>query len=435
MPEDSVPHRALVVSTHQTTEGETPLIRRNESTRVLLSAGTRRIALAGLVLLLSLFFVRTYTRVYQPEVGWTKLIVFGKVFADDAIPRLQRNAHYFDPTPGGRFGYDGQFYAQLAIDPSLRDPAFLRALDNPVYRARRIGLPAIAFCLGWGEPKRILQAYALSNLLFWFVFLGALIVLLRPWTGKPLLCLSGAALSWGVVASMERSLVDLPAAAFIFTGVVLSSWGGYAALAAAALTRETSIIAAFGMLDPRNPWNLTDWRRRLGMLAVALVPSVAWFMYVRHQLQSGQSAIGATQNFSLPLVAMGERFAAGWTEIARNGFIGGPGHSPVWFLYADLRLHALLTIATLFFQGLFLCLRPSWQSPVWRIGAGYLLLCAVLGAAVWDETSAAARVMIPLTTCFYLLLARERPGWWFWTFFVLGSLSVPYAVHDFWTLS
>ena len=435
MAEDQTSRRVLIISTYRVAEAETPPTPPGKSSRILLITDVRNIALASVVLILSLFYLRDYARIYQPEFGWTKLIMFGKVFADNAIPRVQRNDPYLDPTPERSSGYDGQFYAQLAIDPSLKDPAFPWALDNPVYRARRIGLPAIAFCLGWGKPRWVLQVYALSNLLFWFLFVGALTVLLRPWTGKQLLCFSGAALSWGVIESMERSLVDLPSAAFIFAGLVLGSWGSYGAMAAAALTRETSLIAAVGVLDVRNLRSLADWMRRVGMLAIAIVPLAIWFAYVHHQLQGGQSAAGNTQNFAWPFAAMGTRFAAGWEEIVHHGFTGAHPHSAAWFLYAEYRVNVLLTIATLFFQGLFLCLRPNWQSPIWRIGAGYLLLCVTLGAAVWDHTAAAARVMIPMTTCFYLLLAQERSGWRFWVFFVLGSLSVPYAVHDFWMLS
>ena len=79
-------------------------------------------------------------------------------------------------------------------------------------------------------------------------------------------------------------------------------------------------------------------------------------------------------------------------------------------------------------------MRRNRSSAVWRTGICFALLGCVLGPAVWEWTGAAARVLLPMTLCFYLLVARERDAW-FWPFFVLGSLSVPWAVHDFWMYS
>ena len=77
----------------------------------------------------------------------------------------------------------------------------------------------------------MIQAYALANLLFWFVLLGALSFLFRPWTWRHLLCLGTGLLSYGVIASMERALVDLPAAALIFAGAAIGTRAGAATLA------------------------------------------------------------------------------------------------------------------------------------------------------------------------------------------------------------
>ena len=378
------------------------------------------------------FVVRTYALAYDPVYGWTKMIVFGQDFADRTLPRLQRLTHYTETSEGGHGGYDGQFYAQLALDVSLRDPEFARSLDMPAYRARRIGLPATAFVLGGFKPRRVLQAYALGNLFFWFVLLGALYRLLRPRTVRALLCLCGGCLCSGAIASMERSLVDLPTTALLVAGLAAGSLGGYALLAAAALTRETSVLAAAGFWDGRLPWREGgSWKRGLAVLAAAAVPLAAWLLYVNFRL--GHDTQAGVGNFALPLYAMGARLVE---QCHRLAAIGGGNFFHHFFrgdwLYTHYATFELLTILTTFFQGLFLVLRRDWRSPFWRVGASYLLLGSVLGPAVWDDTSAAARVLLPMTVCFYLQLARERGRGWFWTFLVLGSLSVPFAVHDFW---
>ena len=384
-----------------------------------------RAVVVAVAVALSLLCLRTYRRAYDPVYGWTRMISFGGQSAPDALPRLQRLTHYV--TPPGDPGADGQFYAQMALDPSLRDPGFDAALDNPTYRARRIGLPAVAFVLGGGKPRRILQAYALANLFFWFALLGGLLRLLRPATGRALLCLCAALLGYGVVASMELSVTDLPAAALLFAALALgASWGGYGTLAAAALTRETSALAVFALLDPRR-WR-ESWRRTAALGAVGLLPLGVWTLYVLHRFGHAPEAAGV-RNFSLPFVGMAQCFA---DDAARCWEAGFRAAAPLGWFYADDEPRKVFTVAGMFCQGLYLVLRRDPASAVWRTGILYTALCAVLGAGVWEEPSNAARATLPMAVCFYLQLAREG-GRWFWPFFVLGSLSLPYAVHEFWT--
>ena len=391
----------------------------------------RQVALLVVALSLNLFVFLVYQRVYDPHLGWTRLIMFGTRFADGSLPRLQRTPHYVDPSPNGLTGYDGQFYAQMAIDPSLQDPAFDTALDNPAYRARRIGLPALSFCLGGGKPRRILQVYAVANLGFWFLLAGVLAILLQPLTWRRVLCLVAALLGYGALTSMQASLTDLPAATMILTGALFASRGRYGVFAAAVLTRETSVLAALGFLEPRWPRRAAEWRRALGLLALAGVPFALWLVYVHHRFRAGHNAAVGSGNFALPLQAMCVRFAAGVRDWRQHG-PGGPYGNFQW-LYMDGLMHELLVIAALVFQGLYLVLRRDMASPFWRTGVCYLALGCVLGSAVWEATSAAARVLLPMTLCFYLQLARERPGW-FWPFFVLGGLSIPQGVYAFWTM-
>ncbi len=328
-------------------------------------------------------------------------------------------------------GNDGEFYAQMALDPSLRDPAFDHALDEPVYRARRIGLPAISFCLGWSKPTRVIQAYALSNLLFWFVLSGALILLFRPWTGKQVGCLALSLCSFGGLTSMEHSMVDLPAAAMVFAGLAMKTRGRYAAFAAAVLTRETNLLAAFGFFDLRRPFGNTFWKRELGWLALAVLPLALWMFYIAHRF-GGMEGVAGGGNFALPLQAMWERFVIGVEQLAANGLEAGARTNPCGWLYRDFLSHELITLSGCGSQVLYLVLRRDLHSAIWRTGICYAALCCILGPAVWGSTFAAARVVLPMTICFYLLLARERARW-FWPFVVFGSLSVPYAIYEFWT--
>ena len=113
----------------------------------------------------------------EPENGFTQLIVFGSKFADQALPEVRETPH---TVIDDSHGYDGQFYAQIAMDPLLRDPALHGALDNFSYRSRRILMPAVAHIAGLGQPFWILQAYALLNVVCWLVLAAVLLRWFRP---------------------------------------------------------------------------------------------------------------------------------------------------------------------------------------------------------------------------------------------------------------
>lgn len=383
---------------------------------------------------LSLFVLHSYERVRDPLRGWTKLIRFGVDFEARALPRLRAVPHYVFRSAGSRLGYDGQFYAQLALDPTLRDPAFDRALDNPAYRARRIGLPALAYAAGGGDPGRIVQVYALANLAFWFGLGVALLALLRPWAPQRIACLAAALLTGGVLNSMKQSLTDLPAAALLMAGLALGSWGGHAALAAAVLTRETSLLAAWTALDFRRPFTRPVWARNGRLLALAVGPFAAWFVYVKLRFGGLHWSSGG-RNFALPLQAAVGGFAENFRWFTHEGAAeAAQSAGLVHWLCVDLPMHEMLTAVSLGIQGVYLLLRRDWSSAVWRTGVVYLALGCVLGPAVWEGSGAASRVLLPMTLPFYVLLARERAAGWFWPFFVFGGLPIPYGVYEFWRL-
>jgi hypothetical protein len=382
------------------------------------------------------FVLRTYWQADDPKYGWTRMIFFGSAWAERSLPRLQRTRHYQSTVPGDTNGYDGQFYAQMAIDPSLRDPAFQHATDGPGYRGRRIGLPALCFAVGWGKPKRILQVYALANLLFWFLLLGVLLVLFRPWTGQQVLGLSAALLSDGVTISMSRALLDLPATALIFLGLVLGAWWKAGLFAFALLTRESSLFAVLGGVDWRHPWQDTDWKRVLGQLVVAATPFALWLVYLHYLFPQGQT--GGPGVYAWPGSAM---FEAGRNAIHRCLTEGLylPGQPqveplrehPLAWLYASSNVHQILGSLGLLTQVVYLWCRRDLDSPIWRIGICYTGLWAVMGSAIWSDITQVDRILLPMTVCFYLRLSGERASW-FWPCFVLGSLSIPWGVRDFW---
>jgi len=120
----------------------------------------RRYAIVYLALLVRL--VIEIGRWHDPHTGFSSLIDFGDQFAARRVASLSDVPLY---TYARSSGYDGQFYAQLAVAGNPLDPELDRALDSAGYRARRALLPALVHLAGLGRPAWIIQAYALANLL------------------------------------------------------------------------------------------------------------------------------------------------------------------------------------------------------------------------------------------------------------------------------
>lgn len=375
----------------------------------------------------TLLLVNFYRTAYRPGYGLTKLILFGSELEPQVIPQLRTTRHFLDPDPAARFGYDGQFYAQVALDPALRQPELATALDTPGYRARRIGLPAVAWVLGLGKARWVLQTYALANALFWLLLLGVTLRLLRPWSGQGVLCLAAVLLGTGTVASLSRALTDVPATSLLFASLAFPVLPGAFALAAAILTRETSLLALPATLESRDPLSRETLRRNLRRVLLAVVPFGLWFLYVRSRFPA--AAAGGTGNFAPPLQEMALRVWHGAGELDRL-----PRHWDQWqnLLFFDHPFHEVATPIALFCQGIYLGIRPGPGSAVWRVGALYALLGVCLGAAVWEETNAAARALLPMTVACYLRLATERNAWVFWPFFAVATLPALNAARVLW---
>ena len=236
---------------------------------------------AALYLLLAVVFS------YDRQNGFTGLLRFGETFSVTRLPEVAAA----NPRIFGGNGYDGQFYAQLAVEPDPREPAVQVALDNPRYRARRILLPAVVHVLGFGHVGPTLNLFALANAACWFALGWLLWRRVAPlgWPGAGVWL--GCMLGMGVLDSVRLSLTDLPAMLLVFLGVGLaergSRLGTVGALAAAALTRETALLAAAGT-------SAGDLRKRPTRLrlaanaALVVLPLALWVWWLAGRHDRGQ---------------------------------------------------------------------------------------------------------------------------------------------------
>ncbi|SDT99616.1 hypothetical protein SAMN05444156_1332 [Verrucomicrobium sp. GAS474] len=370
---------------------------------------------------------------HLPGEGFTALIQFSEEFTPRTLPALRETPHHVRPS-----GYDGQFYAQLALDPALRDPVALqKALDAPAYRARRVLMPALAAALGLGSPARTLDAYALLNPLFWLALVALLLRACRPLSLPAMACVTAVALSGGAVESIRLALTDLPAATLLLAAALLVMadrpkplWAGLLG-ALAGLARDTAAAAAGFLLLPVGEWitaKESPSRRALflrwaGAIALAALPVLAWAAYVAHVFPGsvGQGS-GAHDNFAFPLAAALARAAAACHELSR----------PATPLFGQ-ETFALWTLLGLHLQALYLLLHRRPQEALWRMALPFALLIWFLGPAVWSGYLAVARALLPLTVAFNLLLLpslRDKsPQAWGW--FTAGNFFSLFGIIKF----
>jgi hypothetical protein len=349
---------------------------------------------------------------YHPGTGFSSLIWFGEQFAPSRIGDLTETPVYTHPASG----YDGQFYAQIAVAGNPFDPALSKALDAPAYRSRRVVVPLLAYLLGAGDPARVVNVYALANVAVWLV-LG---FLLARWWFPPtdlqnLLRWVGTMFGVGVVISVARSLVDAPALLLVACGVRAIERNrrvlGAVLLGLAGLTRETSVIAAPALAPPRERRGAHEWARAAGLVAICVAPAAIWILVLRVHY----GYLGGTGNFALPLAGFFQKLGDlrdGWRA---GGF--GRIRNEVW---------VVLSLGT---QVGFLLSRRRLAEPWGRVGAVFALFTLTLGWPVWEgNLSAATRVVLPMTLAFNVLVPRTRRGL---ALLLVGNLTVLSALGAF----
>ena len=226
---------------------------------------------------LIILFLASVARFYHPGTGFTALIVF-PAGHDYEVPALRGVPHYDYQD----ISYDGQFYAQLALDPLLKDPAIDRAMDMAPYRARRILFSWTAYALGLGRPAWILEAYALQNVASWLL----LAVLLTRWmpltTGRGLALWAACLFAHGMMWSVRFALLDVPSLVLITIAVIAVEKGrpllSAAIVGLSGLGRETNLLTLASQPIPRDRYALA--RLPVGV-ALAVVPLLVWLDYLR----------------------------------------------------------------------------------------------------------------------------------------------------------
>jgi hypothetical protein len=353
-------------------------------------------------LALVVLFLIWFLQFYRSGFGFTYVLMFSERRAETRVHRMAGVPIYVHP--GG--GYDGMFYVQLAVDPLLRDPSIDFALDAAAYRARRILFSWTAWALGLGQPRWVVQAYSVQNVLFWLILALWLYRRFPHDSLKDLVTWSACVFGPGLVDSTRLALVDGPSLLVLALGVAAiernSYWTGSAILGLSGLARETTALAGVALVPSR--WSLAALSRLIARATLVLLPMLVWIDYLRSIYRSSMSE--GHDQVSRPIVAYLEQWRSAVYSACHSGWISIDG---LWLL-------ALVGVTA---QAVFLLLVRRWREPWWRVGIAFVGLMLVMKAETWAE--AYLRVLLPLSFSFNLSLARDR---WFWPVFVLGNLGL-----------
>ena len=370
-----------------------------------------------LILLCGLIPTVYVAKQYENRHDLTQLILFGQKEHPHALPEIRA----LQPATDSPDGFDGQFYAQIALDPSVQRPEFRTSVLCGSYRAQRVFLPALAYVIGHGSPPAILRAYALLNLGFWYVLLAALLCWVRGITARGMLVIYAIVLSTGALISIQRALTDLPAATLGFLSIGLEDVPAALLISIAILTKPTTGLFLTRYLSPF-PDSIGASVRRGGIILLALVLPALWNVYIYHVLGNSNSG----HNLTFPFRDWLGRIMESWKDLATIPFDFQPWEITHW----EWILFEFLALSSMTLQAAFLLLRWQWSNPLWVMGIGFALLFFCLSKENFVEQIAYTRTAFPITIAFNLLLLESKRGPLFFLYFIPGNIGLLVSLHE-----
>jgi hypothetical protein len=361
------------------------------------------------------------------------LLVFGKFGGNPtglarigerfpANPHLPREQLLLLP---GKRGNDGQQFLVLATDPLQLDPATAQAVDNPIYRGKRLLYPLLAWITGLGQPQLIIWTLGLVNVA---CFAGAAGLVAQwahleqrnPRWGLAVLALPGYWITLTLSTADLLATTLLLAAALAWRqarpGVLIG------ALSAALVTRETALLA----------WAATAltslWERRwtwLLPLALVPVPLLGLTAWLKARFAATSDGLLATLHFGPPGLGIAQKLAQ------LLGLRPLPGVPLVGWEWAFDGLCLLFWLATMLV--LLATAVRGWGGRWLRFTAAlYLLPALCTSTQILARFPDYTRVWIDLSTLALLALLSARSRWLPWWLGAAAALSVGYGLGFGW---
>lgn len=240
------------------------------------------------------------------------LVVFGKYGGNptglarigDQLPLSPRLQGADLVILAGKRGNDGQQFLSLALDPLQQLPGTSAALDNPIYRGKRLLYPLLAWLAGLGQPALIPWSLGLINV----ALIGCCGALVASWAQ-----LEQRSPQWGLAVLALPSYwvtLSLDTADLLATTLLLASALAFRAqrpgllvssLSLALLSRETGLLAwaSSGLTSLRE-------RRWTWLLPLALVPLplLAWTASLKARFPATADGLLVGLHFTWPGVGI-----------------------------------------------------------------------------------------------------------------------------------
>ena len=240
------------------------------------------------------------------------LVVFGKYHGNptglarigDQLPLSPRLQGADLVILAGKRGNDGQQFLSLALDPLQQLPGTSAALDNPIYRGKRLLYPLLAWLAGVGQPALIPWSLGLINV----ALIGCCGALVASWAQ-----LEQRSPQWGLAVLALPSYwitLSLDTADLLATTLLLASAVAFraqrpgalaASLTAALLSREMGLLAWASSC-------LTSLRERrwrwLLPLALVPLPLLAWTASLKARFPATADGLLVSLHFTWPGVGI-----------------------------------------------------------------------------------------------------------------------------------
>jgi len=350
----------------------------------------------------------------------TGLARIGERFA--ANPHLPQEQLLVLP---GKRGNDGQQFLVLATDPLQLDPSTAAAVDNPIYRGKRLLYPLLAWLTGLGQPRLIIWTLGLINV----ACIAAAAALVAQWAqleqrhprwGLAVLALPGY---W---ITLTLSTADLLATTLLLAAAVAWRQGRLGplagALSAALLTRETALLASVST-------GLTAlWERRwrwLLPLALVPVPMLTLTAWLKARFATTADGLLATLHFGPPGLGILQKVA----QVLGLRVLPGPplvglerGFDGLCLLFWLATLVVLIAAAVL-----------GWGGRWLRMTAAlYVLPALCTSTQILARFPDYSRVWIDLSSLALLALLSGRHAGLTWWLSGAACLSLGYAIGFGW---
>jgi len=304
------------------------------------------------------------------------------------------------------WGYDGQYYYRLALNPAnLAQTAYGIRVDRS-YRFMRIGYPAVTWLLSFGQHSLVPAMLIAVNV----AAVGAM-----GYFGGVLARQGGRHVLWGLlmtayfglVTSVARDTAEPLAAAFLLAGLVAlrarRPWAAGLMLACGALTRETVMVGVAAIAIVR-VIRLLRTRQRPGRDDLPwMLPSVvfaAWQLVILAVTGSLAVASDGSKNAGLPFSAPLHALVVNLRHISMSYW---PSQYDMWLLeFFGLALACILATAALRVSR-----AASWEKLALYL---YVIEICVVTPTTWSSLDADMRSFIEVYLFAVVILLSVPAG-------------------------